>query len=95
VCARNVIVLEVIGTFLRSSHPCLSVSASLPLCLSLTLLRPLLQPVAEARPPPQPVAEVEQDLLEKLREFGIEDAAPRLAQEGVKKLRTFARLQDR
>ena len=40
-------------------------------------------------------AQVDQDLLEKLRDFDIEDAAGALARNGFKKLRTFQRMEDR
>ena len=55
-------------------------------------------------PPPAPAAaptplsaeaQVDQDLLEKLREFDIEGAAGALARLGFKKLRTFQRMEDR
>jgi len=39
--------------------------------------------------------EVEQDVLEKLREFGIEEAAGPLAKEGFKKLGTLKRMKNR
>jgi len=40
-------------------------------------------------------AAVDEDLLDKLREFGIEDAAGALAKHGFKKLRTLKRMEDR
>ena len=42
-----------------------------------------------------PVARVEQDVLDKSREFDIEEAAAPLAKEGFKKLRTLKRMEDR
>jgi len=40
-------------------------------------------------------ARVEQDVLDKLREFGIEEAAGPLAQHGFKKMRTLRKMEDR
>ena len=40
-------------------------------------------------------ARVEQDVLVKLREFDIEEAAGPLAQHGFKKMRTLQRMEDR
>ena len=40
-------------------------------------------------------AGVEQDVLDKLREFDIEEAAGPLAQHGFKKLRTLLKMDDR
>ena len=40
-------------------------------------------------------ARVEQDVLDKLREFDIEEAAGPLAQNGFKKMRTLQRMEDR
>ena len=40
-------------------------------------------------------AGVEQDVLDKLREFDIEEAAGPLAQHGFKKLRTLQKMDDR
>ena len=40
-------------------------------------------------------ARVEQDVLDKLREFDIEEAAGPLAQQGFKKMRTLQRMEDR
>jgi hypothetical protein len=53
-------------------------------------------PAPAAAPTPAPAeAQVDQDLLEKLREFDIEGAAGALARHGFKKLRTFQRMEDR
>ena len=40
-------------------------------------------------------AGVEQDVLDKLREFGIEEAAGPLAKHGFKKMRTLQKMEDR
>ena len=40
-------------------------------------------------------ARVEQDVLDKLREFDIEEAAGPLAQHGYKKMRTLQKMEDR
>jgi len=40
-------------------------------------------------------AGVEQDVLDKLREFDIEEAAGPLAQHGFKKMRTLQKMDDR
>ena len=40
-------------------------------------------------------AGVEQDVLDKLREFDIEEAAGPLAQQGFKKMRTLQKMEDR
>jgi hypothetical protein len=40
-------------------------------------------------------AGVEQDVLDKLREFDIEEAAGPLAQHGFKKMRTLQKIEDR
>ncbi len=40
-------------------------------------------------------AGVEQDVLDKLREFDIEEAAGPLAQHGFKKMRTLLKMDDR
>ena len=38
---------------------------------------------------------MEQDVLDKLREFDIEEAAGPLAQQGFKKMRTLQKMEDR
>ena len=40
-------------------------------------------------------ARVEQDVLDKLREFDMEEAAGPLAQHGFKKMRTLLKMEDR
>ena len=40
-------------------------------------------------------AGVEQNVLDKLREFDIEEAAGPLAQQGFKKMRTLQKMEDR
>jgi hypothetical protein len=40
-------------------------------------------------------AGVEKDVLDKLREFDIEEAAGPLAQHGFKKMRTLQKIEDR
>jgi hypothetical protein len=40
-------------------------------------------------------ARVEQDVLDKLREFDIEEVAGPLAQHGFKKMRTLQKMEDR
>ena len=52
-------------------------------------------PVSPAASGSGEAAQVDQDVLEKLREFEIEDAAPALAKHGFKKLRTLKRMEDR